>query len=115
MLDGHELHCADNMAQAEEYLRREPFDLIICTIAFDETRMFDFLRVAKSKPEWERIPFIGVRVMPHVLFMPSALKAAAMTCRELGAEAFLNITDYESDPEREMRAAIESFLGATAS
>src|SRR5436305_1787477 len=27
-------------------------DLIVCTVFFDESRMFDSLRLAKSKPEW---------------------------------------------------------------
>jgi hypothetical protein len=35
------------------------------------------------------------------------VQAAALTCRELGAQAFLDIADYSVDPEREMRDAIE--------
>jgi len=76
--------------------------------------MFDFLQVAKSRREWQRIPFLCARVRGHILRSPTVLKAAALTCRELGAAAFLDIAEYHLDPEREMRDAIESFLDTTS-
>jgi CheY-like chemotaxis protein len=114
VLAGHELSCAETMAQAEQFLGERSFDLIICTIVFDESRMFDFLRHAKSTPEWQRIPFVCARVMSHIIRSPTALTAAAFTCRALGGEAFLDIADYHVDPEREMRDAVERLLGATS-
>jgi len=110
VLAGHELSCAETMAHGEQLLGDRAFQLIICTIVFDESKMYDFLRLAKSRPEWERIPFIGARVRGHILRSPTALGAAALTCRELGAAAFLDIANYAKDPEREMRDAIEGFL-----
>jgi CheY-like chemotaxis protein len=112
VLTGHELVCAQTLAQAEQCLREQRFDLIICTIAFDESRMFDFLRLAKSKPSWRRIPFIAARLRPHILRSPTALRDAAFTCGALGAEAFLDVADYQMDPEPELRAAIDGFLTA---
>jgi hypothetical protein len=56
ILAGHELAYAETMAQGEQLLREQAFDLIICTIVFDESKMFDFLRLAKSRLEWQRIP-----------------------------------------------------------
>ena len=114
ILAAHELSCAETMPQAEQLLRERTFDLIICTIVFDESKMFDFLRHAKSSPEWQRIPFVCARLRSHILRSPVALEGVAFTCRALGAEAFLDIADYQADPEREMREAIEGFL-ATAS
>src|SRR5207247_2393247 len=105
-----ELYCAETMARAEQFLREQAFELIICTIVFDESRMFDFLRVAKSRVEWQRTPFVCARVRGHILRSATALKGAAFTCRELGAEGFLDIADYRVDPEREMRDAIEGLL-----
>jgi CheY-like chemotaxis protein len=110
ILAGHELFCAETMAQAEQFLRERPFDLILCTIRFDESKTFDLLRLVKSRPEWQRIAFVGARVDARVLRAPSALKAAALTCLALGAAAFLDIADYQVDPEREMRDEIESLL-----
>jgi CheY-like chemotaxis protein len=114
VLTGHELSCAETMAQAEQFLRKRTFDLIICTLVFDESKMFDLLRLAKSRPEWQRIPFIGARVRAHILRSRTVLDAAAFTCRELGAAAFLDIANYQVDPERELRDAIERFLETTS-
>ena len=110
ILEGHALTCAETMSQAERCLREGPFDLIICTIVFDESRMFDLLRFAKSRPESQQIPFIASRVRAHILRSPAALRIAAFTCRDLGAAAFLDIAEYTNHPEREMREAIERVL-----
>jgi CheY-like chemotaxis protein len=110
ILAGHELSCAETMAQAEQFLRERTFDLILCTIVFDESKMFDLLQLAKSRPEWQRIPFVGARVNTRVLRSPTGLKSAAFTCGALGAAAFLDIADYQAEPEREMRDALEGLI-----
>ncbi len=88
--------------------------LIICTIVFDESRMFDLLRLAKSTPAWQQIPFICARLRHHILDSPLALEGVAFTCQTLGAVAFLNVADYQVDPEQEMRDAIERLLDTTS-
>jgi hypothetical protein len=100
----------ETLAQAEQSLRQQNLDMIICTIVFNESKMFDLLRLAKSKPESQRIPFVGARVRLNLLLSPDSLRAAAVTCAAMGAEAFLNITDFQTNPEQEMREAIERFL-----
>jgi CheY-like chemotaxis protein len=112
ILAGHERACAETMEQAEQFLRERTFDLIICTIVFDESKMFDLLQLAKSTPQWQRIPFVAARVRRHLFRSPTALRDAAFTCGTLGAEAFLDIEDYLVDPEREMRQAIERLIVA---
>ena len=114
IIAGHDLSYAETMARAEQLLHEVTFDLIICTIVFDESRLFDFLRIAKSRLEWQRIPFVCARVRGHIVRSPTALEAAAFTCRELGAAAFLDIADYQVDPEREMRDAIERLFDTTS-
>jgi CheY-like chemotaxis protein len=114
ILAGHDLSGAETLVQAEQFLRKGSFDLIICTIVFDESKMFELLQLAKSIPEWRRIPFVAARVRLHILRSPTALRNAAYTCATLGAEAFLDIADYEADPEREMLEAIERFLDTTS-
>src|SRR5436853_6407368 len=89
ILAGHDLPFADTMAQAEQLLRGHTFELIICTIVFDESKMFDLLRLAKSSSEWEQIPFVVARARPHILSSPNALRSVAFTCGALGAAAFL--------------------------
>jgi CheY-like chemotaxis protein len=110
ILAGHDLHFAQNMEEAEACLHARAFDLVICTISFDESKMFDLLRMVKSKPQWEGIPFVGARVRSTIVRSQNAIEALAFTCRELGAAAFLNIAEFRRDPEREMRAAIDRLL-----
>ena len=114
ILAGHELFCAEAMAQAQQFLGERTFDLIVCTIVFDESRMFDFLRLAKSRLEWQGIPFVCARLRSYILRSRVALESVAFTCRALGAEAFLNVADYEVDPEREVGDAIERLLDTTS-
>jgi CheY-like chemotaxis protein len=110
VLEGHELVCAKTMTQAESFLQKRTFDLIICTMVFDESRMFDFLRLAKSKTEWRRIPFVCARVRAQVLQSPLAVEAVDFTCRALGAATFLDIAAFGANPEGKMRKAIEQIL-----
>jgi hypothetical protein len=112
VLARHDLACAETIAQAEHCLRTGTFDLIVCTVVFDESRMFDFLRLAKSRHEWQRIPFIAVRVRPYILDSKEALEGVAFTCHALGAAAFLDFQSYKAAPDRELREAIEKFLPA---
>lgn len=114
ILAGHEFARAETIEQAEHLLREQSFDLIICTIVFDGSRMFDLLQLAKSRPEWQLIPFVGARVRSTHRLSPATLRATAFTCGTLGAEAFLDITDYEVDPEREIREAIERIMDAAS-
>jgi CheY-like chemotaxis protein len=115
ILAGHDLTCVDTLARAEQSLHQCSFDLILCTIAFDESKLFELLRFAKSEPSCSQVPFVAARVRSQILRSPGALRAAAMTCGTLGAEAFLDIVDYQVDPEREMRQAIEGLLASPSS
>ena len=111
ILAGHDLVCPGTLAQAEKMLCERPVDLIVCTVFFDESRMFDLLRLAKSRPEWERVPFVCARLRRHVLDSPLAREGVTFTCKALGAVAFLDIADYQTDSDREIRAAIDRLLG----
>ena len=114
ILAGHDISSAGDMAEAEQLLRERTFDLIICTVVFDESRMFDLLRFAKATRNCQSVPFVCARVRRHILRSPTAVKAAAFTCGALGAQAFLDIEDYalDADPEQGMREAIERLLDA---
>lgn len=110
VLAGHTLTCVSTLVEAEEHLRGENFDLIFCTVIFDESRMLDFLRLAKANPDWKRIPFVCARMRSRVLASPKLLKAVTVTTASLGAAAFLDMSQYKSDPERRMRIAVEKVL-----
>jgi hypothetical protein len=56
----------------------------------------------------------SARLRRHILDSPLALEGVAFTCQAWGAVAFLNVADYQVDPEREMRDAIEPLLDTTS-
>jgi CheY-like chemotaxis protein len=112
ILAGHDLSCPETLEKAEQMLRNQSFDLIVCTVFFDESRMFDLLRLAKSTPEWQSIPFVAARVRQQVLEASISREAIAFTCKALGAAAFVDVANYPMDTDREMRAAIERFIDA---
>jgi hypothetical protein len=114
ILAGYDLSCPETLEKAEQMLRNGHFDLIVCTVFFDESRMFDLLRLVKSTAEWQSIPFVSARLRKYILEASIAREAIAFTCKSLGAAAFLDVSDYPypADIEREMRAAIERLLDA---
>lgn len=83
------VHSADSLESALRTLgSRVKVELIICTIQFDESRMFDLLRVAKAR--YPDIPFVCCRVLdsdaPRI-----SLEALRIASEALGAVAFLDL------------------------
>lgn len=111
VLRGHELHSASTMTEAEQLLHvHTDFDQIICTVLFEESRMFDFLRTVQSKRKWRQIPFVCARIRPTSIDIPIAVEGVAIASRALGAVDFLNATDYKDDPDKQLREALEKLL-----
>lgn len=107
VLKGHELLFAERMAEAERLLESNDLDEIVCTVLFDDSRMFDLLRLAKSKRKWKEIPFVCARMRLNVVDSAIALEGIELAAKALGAAAFLNIADYSS-PEG-MRKDLERY------
>jgi hypothetical protein len=106
MLSQHDLHLAETVSQAESLLEIGSFDLILCTVLFDESRMFDLLRLAKANRKWKKIPFVCARVRPTTLAEYAvALEGVEVASKALGAAAFLDILRFQS--EAEMASEIE--------
>src|SRR5688572_31298133 len=58
---------AHTTADAFKILEGEPIDLIVSTIAFDESRMLEFLQAVKQTSSMGGIPFLCSRVLPSVV------------------------------------------------
>jgi hypothetical protein len=56
-------------AKALEVLKKDAagFNLILCTVAFDDSRMIGFLQAVKRKAAMSRIPFLCSRVLASAL------------------------------------------------
>ncbi len=110
ILAGHQFTSAGTPAQATKCLRDQAFDLIICTVLFDTSRMRDFLRLVKDEKRWEQIPFVCAQVRPNALTLAMATEAVALASQQLGAVAYLDIQNYRGNAEVEFRHALEAFI-----
>lgn len=95
--------CA-SLAEAQGQLAQTPFDLILCGVNFDESRMFDLLHHAKSDPGTKAIPFVCIKVFEGVLHTGSyeSVKQAGMV---KGVVAFIDLAAWEQEGGREQADA----------
>ena len=80
------------MAKAFQVLERDAasIDLIICTIAFDESRMIEFLQAVKRTPTMGNVPFLSVRVLASVL-SDDLVGRVGSVCKDCGAVDLLDV------------------------
>jgi hypothetical protein len=109
-LEPFELVHVMTTSEAFRVLSESQFALIVCTIAFDDSRMLDFLQAAKRSATVRNIPFICCRVLSSVL--PDDLVASVgATSRECGAAEFLDLARMTPrDAGRSMRRAVRAQL-----
>lgn len=105
-------HC-DNLEQAK-LLLAEPMDLILCTVLFDGSRMFDLLRYAKTNPDTKSIPFVAIRVVQGALPFHE-VAAATAAVKLLGAEEFVDMHTWlrvmgEDAAFEKLRATLRQLL-----
>jgi CheY-like chemotaxis protein len=105
-----ELVPAYTTADALKILKREPIDLIVCTIAFDESQMMDFLQATKRTKSMARIPFLCSRVLPGVL-RDSLVGSMRDACKECGAVDLIDVAKLPADrAQAALREAVASAL-----
>lgn len=107
---------AHTRAEAFQVLERDAasIDLIVCTVAFDESQMIDFLETAKRNPAISSIPFLCARVMSGVLSQDLVGRVGAV-CRDCGAVDFLDVATLDGDAaQTELQAAVVKFAARRA-
>jgi hypothetical protein len=77
------------------FLLRKGVDLIVCGIHFDESRMFDLLRLAKAGPSIQAIPFLCFRDMDSGLTLP-IFESLQIACQALEAVEFVDLFHVKS-------------------
>jgi hypothetical protein len=91
-----------------------PSELIISTIAFDDSRMVEFLYAAKSRQDTRAIPFVCCRVLPTVL-SPDAVARVAEVCMLGGAAEFIDVPALDQrSAVAVLRAAVMRHIAARA-
>jgi hypothetical protein len=101
---------AYTIADALKILERNRIDLIVCTIAFDESRMVEFLQAVKGTALMGGIPFLCSRVLPSII-RDSMVGTMRDACKECGAIDLVDIARLKPDSAQAvLRAAVQSCL-----
>jgi CheY-like chemotaxis protein len=87
--DAIEIIAADSMREALQQLREHP-DLIICSVRFDDSRMFDFLQALGLRSEASGIPVVCFRTAPQPLGRRAA-RAVELALEALGVKSFADL------------------------
>jgi hypothetical protein len=87
-----DLVSAFSMPQALASLKSGCIDGIVCSIHFDDSRMFDLLREAcELVPD---TPFVCCRIL-HSPLSPRAIEALVTTARSLGCRHFVDFNELQ--------------------
>jgi CheY-like chemotaxis protein len=98
-LSGQELYFVRSLDEAVRALEHEDFDLLIISVHFDDSRMFDLLRQARSEGRNKGIPIVCVRE-PGIGFTAISRHTLEVTCRALEANAFIDLSNLRDEDER---------------
>jgi len=102
---------AHTTADAFRILERERIDLILSTIAFDESRMIDFLQTVKGTSSTGHIPFLCFRVLPGVI-RDSLVDSMRDACKQCGAVDLIDVARLSPEAAQdEIRKVIKAYLG----
>lgn len=88
-------------------------DLILCNLQFDEGKMFDLLRHAKSDPNMKSIPFLCLNSTDAL--SPALIQSVEIASKAVGADAFVNIYAWrrqfgDAEAYRRLRAVMYDLL-----
>lgn len=108
---GEALYFVRTMDEASRALEREAFDLLLISVHFDDSRMFDLLRQVRQDGRNRAIPIVCVRE-PGLGFSAVSANTLEVTCRALEANAFVDLTAAREEDERNaaLRAAVDALL-----
>ena len=87
---------AHTTANAFQILEHQQIDLIISTIAFDESRMLEFLVSVKGTASVAHIPFLCSRVVAGAL-RDSLVGSMGAACKACGAVDFVDVARLPPD------------------
>ena len=103
---------AFSLEQALAALDAGGIDAIVCSIHFDDSRMFDLLHLARSRHSG--LPFICCRLL-HSPLSSRGLDAMVTTARELGCRGFVDFNELQrslgvAEADRRLCEALAGFL-----
>ena len=108
----YELQSAFSLEQALSALSAGGIDGIVCSIHFDESRMFDLLRITRARHS--DLPFICCRLL-HSPLSRQALEGMMTTAKALGCRGFVDFNEIQrsqgvAEADRRLCEAVADFL-----
>jgi len=91
-LAGWELAFVRTMAEARQALERAEFDLVVTGVYFDDSRMFDLLRMLRADDTHAEVPIVCVRGRPGFTAVTS--RTLETTVKALGGDEFIDRLHY---------------------
>jgi CheY-like chemotaxis protein len=90
VLHGHARIVGTNATAEALSLMKGGVDLVVCGVHFDDSRMFDLLRLAKADPQTRALPFACFRDMQSEL-SDFLLQGLDIACSALGSDLFVDL------------------------
>lgn len=107
ILAGHELVLAHALEEAQRAIERSQFDMIVVSVHFDDSRMFDLLRYLQSSGRHGNRPLVCVRSQRFT--SPAiSIEGLEIATKALGCTLFLDLTWYADDANG--RSAVRQLL-----
>jgi response regulator RpfG family c-di-GMP phosphodiesterase len=105
---------AHTMDEALKILKRDGIDLILCTVAFDDSQMMEFLQAVKlTTSAAAGVPFLCTRALKGVL-RDSLVDVMRDACKEAGAVDMIDIANLPADrAQTVLRTAVLTYLEPT--
>lgn len=102
-------HCC-TLNEAVHALAQEQFALVVCGFQFDDSRMFELLKIVRAHPTMHGLPFIALRVPTQVL-TEAALQLSSKAALLLGADYCIDLdTCDELDGEAQAQARFQQLI-----
>jgi hypothetical protein len=100
------------IAHALQVLERDAasIDLVICTVAFDDSRMIEFLQDVKQRPAMAGIPFLCARIL-HSVLSDQLIGRVGASCRDCGAVDFIDVGGMGRDAKQMVMLAAAAKYG----
>ena len=96
ILEGHILTIPHSVEEAERELQAREYHVVILGVLFDESRMFELLRLVRTFKQNALTPVVCMLTGPSNL-SPVAIEGLDHAVKAMLANAFLNLTKFPDD------------------
>ncbi len=108
-LSGWQIEFVRTLAQARQALGGARHDLIALGVYFDDSQMFDLLRLVRADAVHARVPVVCVRGRPG--FTAVSSRSLEIAVKALGADEFIELPAGENG-DGALRAAVERLISS---